>query len=225
MPEALEPKPDASAPVTTKKPRFSWPDPFDVAVKLVLPLLLFFVAKDSVEEALQWRRLEVNSASAIERLLGVMHDPKGSSETKSAAALTMAAFGEVGIMPLVGALEYGATGANEAASRGLFSIGLNHPGPVSEAMGRILAMRHRQFGWETHLAAIETLGKIGDESGLEPLQSYLLLMDHPPEKGVPSWQQAVLYTEDAAFEFYIETQEALAKALLVYDVTWVPPGS
>ena len=82
----------------------SWQRWIEVLTKLILPLLLFWLAftfKDSVQSALEYRRLEVESAEAIEKLLHTLHKEEVEIDKAMAAALTLSAYGEAAIMPLM----------------------------------------------------------------------------------------------------------------------------
>lgn len=201
----------------------SWQRWVEVLSKLILPLLLFWLAytlKDSVQHALEFRRLEVQSAAAIEQLLQTLHKEADSSTARS-AALTLSAYGEVAIMPLVGVLENGFTNAVTAANEGLFVIGLSHPDTVSRSLGTVLSKQKKQFRWQTHQYAIEILGRIGHPEAREVLLSYRPLLEKDPSEGLTIWQKAV---REAQVQHYKETRKALINALAAYGVDWKPAG-
>jgi len=110
--------------IALKKGAFSqWQRWIEVLSKLLLPLLLFWLAftfKDSVQHALEYRRLEVESAGAIEKLLQTLHQEEVNIGNAAAAAITLSAYGEAAIMPLIAALELGSSNTETAARQALF---------------------------------------------------------------------------------------------------------
>ena len=135
----------------------------EVASKVLIPLLIFYLAftfKDSVEQALAYRKLEVESADAIEKLLNNLHKPEIEDSEAIASALTLSAYGEAAIMPLVSVYEHGSAVSEPAAKQGLFVIGLSHPESVTSSLNVVLSKHQGQFRWQTHRMAIEILGQI-----------------------------------------------------------------
>ena len=194
----------------------TWQRWFDVLAKLLLPVLLFWLAftfKDSVQHALEYRALEVKSAEAIEKLLQTLHEQEIEIGKARAAALTLSAYGEAAIMPLVGALEHGSPNTETAAKQGLFIIGLNHPEAVTQGLGTVLSKRNQQFRWQTHQAAIEILGKIGQAEARKMLLSYRSLLEKPSNEGLLAWQKTVRESDKANYE---ETLKTLNIALAVF---------
>jgi len=186
--------------------------------KLLLPvvvLVLGVLLKGSVEHALKRRALEVESAQAIEILLTTLHKSGVSAPEAAAASLTLAAYGEAAIVPLIGALEYGSAESETAAKRALFVIGLSHPEEVTRSLASVLSMRQGQFKWRTHRAAIDILGEISHRNALKTLKSYRNFIKQPKE-----WMSMVTGAELSDFE---STQRSLARALLTFGVKWTPP--
>lgn len=200
----------------------SWKSWIKVLSKLLLPILLFwlvFTFKDSVQHALEYRRLEVESAQAIEKLLQTLHMENLEMGKATAAALTLSAYGDAAIMPLVGALEHGSSNTETAARQALFVIGLNHPDALTRGMAAVLAKRQGQFRWQTHQAAIEILGKVAHPEARDVLLSYRPLLTEPVSKGLPKWKRAVQGAEAAHYE---ETRKTLMIALAALGVNWKP---
>ncbi len=209
--------------VKLKKGAFSpWQRRIEVLSKLLLPLLLFWLAftfKDSVQHALEYRRLEVESAGAIEKLLQTLHQEEVEIGKATAAAITLSAYGEAAIMPLVTALELGSSNTETAARQALFFLGMSHPEAVSLSLATVLAKRRMQFRWQTHQAAIEIAGKISDPEARNALLSYGDLLQKPSNEGLPVWQLAV---RGAQKENYEETKKTLAAALKAFGLDWHP---
>lgn len=203
----------------------SWQRWIEVLSKLLLPLLLFwlvFTFKDSVQHALEYQRLEVESAEAIEKLLQTLHKEEVEIAKSMAAALTMAAYGEAAIVPLVGALEHGSANTETAVKQGLFILGLSHPVPVSRTLGMVLSKRKRQFRWQTHQAAIEIIGKVEHPKARDILMSYRVLLEKPAAEGLTGWQQTV---KGAKQENYEITQKTLITALAAFGFEWNPSNT
>ena len=199
-----------------------WQNRIEVLSKLLLPLLLFWLAftfKDSVQQALEYQRLEVESAGAIKKILTTLHQEEVNMDEAMGSALTLSAYGSAAIMPLVGVLEHGSSNAETAAKQGLFILGLSHPDTVSQSLGTVLSKRKGQFRWQTHQAMIEILGKVEYPEASEVLLSYGPLLEKPSTKGLIGWKQVV---RDATIEDYEETQQTLKDALAVFGVDWGP---
>lgn len=200
----------------------SWKSWIEVLSKLLLPILLFWLAftfKDSVQHALEYRRLQVESAQAIEKLLQTLHMENLEMSQATAAALTLSAYGDAAIMPLVGALEHGSPNTETAAKQALFVIGLNHPDALTQGMAAVLAKRQGQFRWQTHQAAVEILGKVAHPKARDVLLSYRPLLAEPVSKGLPKWKRAV---RGAKAAYYEDTQKTLTIALAALGVDWKP---
>lgn len=189
-----------------------------VLSKLLLPLLLFWLAftfKDSVQHALEYQRLEVESAEAIEKLLQTLYTKEVSASDSTAAALTLSAYGEAAIMPLIGVLEYGSTNAETASRQALFILGLNHPETVTQNLKTVLSKQNLQFRWQTHQTAIEIIGKINHPVGRDALISYENLFKKNSSEGLKKWKQIV---RGANNENYEETHKTLTDALRNYGL-------
>jgi hypothetical protein len=208
-----------------KKSVLAWERWLDVISKLFLPILLFWLAltfKDAVQQALESRRLEVTSAGAIEQLLQTLHQPEIDVGKATAAALTLSAYGEAAIMPLVGALEHGSSNTETAATRALFILGLSHPDAVTQKLSIVLSKRAGQFRWQTHKAAIEILGKIAYPEARTVLLSYKPLIEKSSVEGLIAWGKVV---QGANEENYKEMQKKLMTALAVFDIDSKPSGT
>ncbi len=199
----------------------SGPSPWiDLFAKLLIPVLLFYLAfafKDSVQQALAHRRLEVESAGSIEKLLATLHGEGVQSEQAIASALTLSAYGEAAILPLVATLEYGYSESAVAAQQALFVIGLSHPEAVGTKLGTVLSKREGQFKWQTHQLVIETLGKVGGKSAKEALLSYTSQLEDPANTGFDAWSKRV---RRASRGDYVDTQSSLRTALSQVGVEW-----
>jgi len=171
-----------------------WQNRIEVLSKLLLPLLLFwlvFTFKDSVQQALEYQRLEVESAGAIKKILTTLHQEEVNMDEAMGSALTLSAYGSAAIMPLVGVLEHGSSNAETAAKQGLFILGLSHPDTVSRSLGAVLSKRKGQFRWQTHQAVIDILGKVEYPEAREVLLSYRPLLEKPADEGLIGWKQVV----------------------------------
>jgi HEAT repeat protein len=189
--------------------------------KVVVPIALFVMGYyliNSVENALSERKLEVTSASAISELLNKLHSDVGQSEA-NAAALTLAAYGEAAIVPLIGTIEYGSPQTESAATRALFMIGLEHPKEVSEVLAEVLDKRHRQFDARVHQIAIIVLGQIGDTCAKKTLLNYRDVLARRASDGLEDWQAMV---RGAKVENYNETRDEMVRALASLGIDWTP---
>ncbi len=200
----------------------SWLHWTEVTSRLLLPLLLFWLAftfKDSVQLALEYQQLEVRSAEAIEKLLGTLHKKELENNEATAAALTLSAYGKASVMPLVSVLEHGSPNAETAAKQGLFVLGLSHPDTVIESMATVLSKQNKQFRWQTHQTAINILGQLALPDAQNVLLVYKPLLEKHVSKGLPDWQQVV---REAKIANYKATQQTLKAALAVYNLNLEP---
>lgn len=192
---------------------FDWLRLFDIVSKALIPVLIFYLAfafKDSVQQALEYRKLEVDSADAIEKLLNKLHKPNIEDSEAVSASLTLSAYGQAAIMPLISVFEHGSASTEPAAKRGLFFIGLNHPDIVTRDLAIVLARHDAQFRWQTHKMAIEILGQLGRPDAREILCAYQPFISKPSDEGLKSWQKII---RNGSNEAYIETQKGLQKVL------------
>ena len=193
----------------------------DTIGKVAVPVLLFvfgYILVNSVENALEQKKLEVESASAIKELLTTLHGEVGQSEA-NAAALTLAAYGEAAIIPLIGTIEYGSPQTEAAAQRALFMIGLQHPEKVTETLSNVLSKRHGQFHAHAHQIAIVVLGAVGHKDADNALLDYRFVMERTAPEGIGNWETIV---RGAKIENYKETQVDLKRALASLDIEWSP---
>ncbi len=193
-----------------------------LGVKIAVPLVLLglgFSLKGSVEQAFRRQELEVKSAESIEKLLGTLHKSNVSRVDASAAALTMASYGQAAIIPLIGVLEYGPSEAQQAARQSLFIIGLVHPEELASDLAKILERRNGQLSWSTHKAAIELLGQLQNPACIEPLQKYCRLLARTDRVGLEQWQRAV---RGPRMGDYKATRTSLIDALNAYHIRWQP---
>lgn len=196
-----------------KKPAFSWSQAIEIISKILVPLLLFWLAftfKDSVQYALEYKQFEVQSAESIEKLLLTLNKGDVGKNEASAAAVTLSAYGETTIIPLVTILEHGSPNAQNASKRGLFVIGLTHPKVVSQKLLTILNKQQGQFRWQTHTGIIEILGKIAHPDSKQGLLDYQALITPPNNEAETKWKQMV---RDGSPEGYKNTLELLEQAL------------
>jgi len=197
----------------------------EVSGKIIIPLLLVvfaFKVKDSVDQAFRRQELEVESAHSIEQLLGTLHESNVSRVQASAAALTMASYGQAAIVPLIGVLEYGPSEAQKAARQSLFIIGLVHPEEVASDLTRILDRQNGQLSWSTHKAAIELLGQLQDPACVPPLQKYRRLLVRSGQTGLDEWRRAV---RGPRMGDYKDTRRSLMNALSAYGIRWQPDST
>lgn len=197
------------------KPSFSWSQGIEIFSKILVPLLLFWLAftfKDSVQYALEYKRFEVQSAESIEKLLLTLNKSDVGKNEASAAAVTLSAYGDTTIIPLVTILENGSPNAQNASKRGLFVIGLTHPNVVSEKLLTILSKQQGQFRWQTHKAIIEILGKIAHPDAKQGLLDYQALITLPGNEGETNWKKMV---RDVSPEGYNNTLESLERSLAI----------
>jgi hypothetical protein len=188
---------------------------------LVGPVLLFALAilfKDSVDQALRARQLELESGEAIDKLLTTLYGPV-DTQGASVAALTLASYGRASILPLVGVLEHGSPEAEMRAAEALLSVGLSHREEVCTTLGELIGKRRGQFRWSTHRTAIRVLGQLECQDARKALEDYAAVVQAAPPAGAEPWLAMV---KDGSQERYDLIRAALVEALDALGVRWIP---
>ena len=107
----------------------------------LMVLVFGFMLKDSVDQALNRRQLELSAASEIQHLV---EKTASSNLTEArAAAVTLASFGDFAAVALARALQDAGTGSAIAAEDGLRSLALTGSEEAWEAL-----LQRRQQQWE-----------------------------------------------------------------------------
>ncbi|HYU26091.1 MAG TPA: hypothetical protein VEO74_12865 [Thermoanaerobaculia bacterium] len=139
------------------------------ASPIVLAVLAYFLT-GKITLALQERQVNLAAGKEIQ---GLMIDVMTATDPKkaTAAAVGLAAYGDIAVPPLTYLLRSG-DDARLAAVEGLRAAATTHPKAVCAAMKTIIENRTQIYSWENHQTAIELIGQLQCEHGREWLESY-----------------------------------------------------
>ena len=124
----------------------------------------------SVNRVLEERKLEVSTGAAVHEL--VLKLENGDSNEANAAAVTLAAFGSVGVVPLVAALQGDGSNQLEAAKKGLRALALSARPQVCDALATVLGNRTGLYAWRVHRQAVVLLRDLGCRAELPAVRAY-----------------------------------------------------
>jgi hypothetical protein len=138
------------------------------ASPIILAVLAYFLT-GKITLALQERQVNLAAGKEIQALMiDVMTK---DSKTATAAAVGLAAYGDIAVPPLTYLLRSGDE-ARLAAIEGLRAAATTHPKTVCAAMKTIIENRTRIYSWENHQTAVEFIGQLQCEHGREWLEIY-----------------------------------------------------
>jgi hypothetical protein len=153
-------------------------DILEIITRVLSPVLLALLAyflTGKITLALQERQVNLNAGKEIQALM-VTVMKANEPDAATAAAVALAAYGEISVPPLTYLLRTGSTSASdsikEGATEGLRAVALTHPGAVCRAMKTIIDNRTQVYTWENHRTAVEFIGQLQCEDGREWLEHY-----------------------------------------------------
>ena len=138
-------------------------DKLQAASTLISGFALAFIGyyfTDSVKVALEERQLRLEHVKEMREVLLKMGSPALTPEEAEANAITLSAFGEESIVPLLIQLE---SGENRAvgAEKGLRAVGISSREKTCAALQQVIGNRSGLFRWDTHLVAIRLTAELG----------------------------------------------------------------
>lgn len=145
------------------------------AVVPVVVLVLGFALKDSVDQALRRRQLELSAASEIRGLVERL--ASSDREEARAAAVTLASFGDFAAVALARELQEAGTVGALAAEDGLRSLALSGSAEACDVLRRMVRNRTRLYDWRTHRRAVRLLGELGCEEARGDLERLRRLVE------------------------------------------------
>jgi len=179
----------------------------------VVVFAIGFVLKDSVVQALEREKLDLNYVTNVRDLIkGFDTAQEQSSADSNAVALAM--YGRFSLVPLIERLQGGDV-AQLAAERGLRIVGSSDPAAACAAFARVLLDPARQYTWQTHKAVVRLSGASECVPGTPMLANYLSDLK---ALGDPAKLQAFArrFSNPGAFDaenvdaFRIQVEDALA---------------
>lgn len=176
--EKLEARPEKAAPAAAAAASGGrW---WGLVEKALLPLfssavvlLLGYWTKDSVDQAVRQKQLDLSYAKEMQSLLATLADPAQPRADLDSAALTLSLFGEAAVVPLLNNLlpEPGSLRAL-AARNGLRALAFSHQAPVCAALERVLHTRARIYRWPAYLDVVELTGELECTSAAGELRRF-----------------------------------------------------
>ena len=152
--------------------------PFWEKLKIVGPtaatilLAVFgYLATGRITTAIQTRQLELTHVKEMREVYLRLQTGASDPESTRAEALTLAAFRDYAIVPLLLVVERG-TPYDDAAKAGLRAVALTDSEKVARQMLRVITNRSGAYSWRTHRVAVELLGELGWRAARPALESY-----------------------------------------------------
>lgn len=142
--------------------------PFLTAIAV---LVIGFVLKDSVVQALEREKLDLTYVTNVRDLIKGF-DTAQEQSSADANAIALAMYGRFAIVPLIERLQGGDV-AQPAAERGLRIVGASDPAATCSALTKILLDPARQYTWQTHKVVIRLIGVSECVPSLGVLDPYL----------------------------------------------------
>lgn len=131
----------------------------------------------SVNLALEQRKLESANVEKMRDLITKFNDPSVSEADAEALGLTLAAFGEFAVPPLVAALGTNTQRRAAAAEKALLAVALTDRAAVCKALVQVLDNRARVYTRLMHRRSIRVLGQLEcDGPAQRALADYLRLL-------------------------------------------------
>lgn len=126
----------------------------------------------NITSSIDQRRLELAELDAISEFMVEMRSTDVTKNRARAAAISLAAYGEIALDPLLQELNAEGQVRPLAAMEGMRALALNHPDLVCDQLESVLAGGNRLFTWQMHRLVIELLGGIGDRETVPVLDAY-----------------------------------------------------
>jgi hypothetical protein len=182
------------------KPRKSGWDIVQIVVAAASPIVLAVLAyflTGKITLALQQRQVDLAAGKEIQAL---MIDVMTSEPKKAtAAAVGLAAYGDIAVPPLTYLLRSG-DDARLAAIEGLRAAATTHPITVCNAMKAIIENRTKVYSWENHQTAVEFIGQLQCKHGRDWLTDYDKELQSVGPNGLPQIVAAYPPPNRAAFD-------------------------
>jgi hypothetical protein len=185
----------------------------------VIVAIVGFFLTGSVNTAIQKKGLELSSAKEMRELVMTLSKAKNREEAET-AAITLAAFGQFAIPPVVGILQGAGGGSVQmlAAEKGLQTIGVVEPDAVCGALAQIVKNRTRLFAWDAHGAAIRLLGNLNCRKSLPDLRDYNQLVQQASKpEGLKKYQGIVREDNALADGLPLDLKSDLAQTIKILE--------
>lgn len=149
-----------------------------ILTPFILAAVSFYVT-NSITGAMQREKLDLDHLSVMKELMTDLARPDIDSTRAEAVAVSLAAFGQAAIVPLIHELQVDGDVRPLAAEEGLRAIAFRNPEAVCTRLGEVLKNRSGLFSWQTHNSVVRLLGDIGCTSALANLREFQARLDAP----------------------------------------------
>jgi hypothetical protein len=157
------------APDREKKGHWYTSELFSSVMSGVILAAFGFFLTGRLEQSAKERELNTTNATEMQGLL--LKVTTGSREEAQAAALSLTAFGQYAIPPLVMELD-GSPQSQIAAERGLTSMALTNQADICDILAQVLDNRTQRYSAQSHSSVIRVLGVSNCQKAIPVLQRY-----------------------------------------------------
>lgn len=198
--------------------RDGW-DKMQILASLLTPILagvLGFFLIDVVRLGFERQQLQISSAKDMESLIAQMANPQLTEEQAEIAALSLAAFGQFAVSPLIHQIQTGDPNRVIAGEIGLRAVGMSEHEVTCSQLTRVIENRTQLFRWGTHLSAIRLLGDLDCKKALKSLQEYERLLKQSASKdGLEGYRRIVETRQEVTLESVTRLSEELTRTLQI----------
>jgi len=163
-------------------------------LKTLLPsvvlAVLGFALKDTVDQALREREIQLAAVKEMETLVPDLQKNDLVRADAQAKAAQLAAYGRYAVPFFVNILEVGNQNADVGAEDGLRMVARSEPQVVCTTLRTVIQNRTGLYRWQTHLSALEILGQAsctracrdvaGFRDSMSSLSNYQQWVSSPP---------------------------------------------
>jgi hypothetical protein len=144
--------------------------------KTLLPSIVLavlgFALKDSVDQALRQREIQLAAVKEMESLVPDLQKTDLDQVNAEAKAAQLAAYGRYAVPFFVNILEVGNQYAQAGAKDGLRMVARSEPDQVCMTLRSVIQNRTGLYQWQTHLAALKILGQAGCKESCREVVKY-----------------------------------------------------
>jgi hypothetical protein len=185
-------------------------------LKTLLPsvviALVGFYLKDTVDQALRTRSLQLEAIKEMQTYATQLQEKKIDLDRAEAIAVQLAAYGRDSVPFFVNVVEIGNESAGIAAEDGLRMVARSEPVMVCAAMRNVILNRYGLYRWQTHKRALKVLGQAGCTEARDDVAAYQKAM--ASRDGFQKWiaEPAQEFEYQKVLQQAATTQEQLNRA-------------
>ena len=194
-------------------------DKMQILASLLTPILagiLGFFLIDVVRLGFERQQLQISSAKDMENLITQMANPQLTPEQAEITALSLAAFGQFAVSPLIHQIQTGDSNRVIAGETGLRAVGMTEHNFTCDQLTQVVENRTQLFSWGTHRSAIRLLGDLDCKKALASLQEYEALLKKSSSKdGLENYRRIVEGRQEVTLESVTLLTQELARTLQI----------